>query len=166
MPKRFSPAKHFLPFPGEAPFYRDLSSAEYYLGRECQMTKATSAKTSLFSCLTILAVLFLSPPAQAERGVAVAVIAHSVSTSIEARDVRRRQGWTETSLRDADAILVVCRSELNWPLQNSYESVAALNEDADSQLNISGSNFHVYIYRINSDLSVDEVMHVNYPADD
>jgi hypothetical protein len=104
--------------------------------------------------------------AYAERGLNVAVIAHSVSTSMEAREVLRRQGWTETSLRQADAILVVCRSGLSYPLSSSYDSIKELDEDAESQLNISGSNFHVYIYRINDDLSVDEIKHSHYPADD
>lgn len=106
-------------------------------------------------------------PAHAERGLNLAVIAHSVSTSMEAREVLRREGWSETSnLRQADGILVVCRSMLSYPLDNSYDSIKELDEDADSQLNISGSNFHVYIYRINDDLSVDEVKHIYYPADE
>ena len=103
--------------------------------------------------------------ATAQRGLNVAVIAHSVSTSMEAREIRYRQGWGETSLRQADAILVVCRSGLSHPLSSSYESTKELDDAADSQLNISGSNFHVYVYRINDDLSVDEVEHIHYPAD-
>lgn len=105
--------------------------------------------------------------AYAERGLNVAVIAHSISTRAEARNVMRRQGWSEAAnLRQADAILVVCRSGLNWPLSSSYRSIKELDDDADSQLNISGSNFHIYIYQINSNLGVDEVKHVHYPADD
>ena len=118
-------------------------------------------------CLILLLSLVLIPNiASAERGLNVAVIAHSISTSMEAREVRRRNGWSETDFRQADAILVVCRSGLNWPLSSSYDSIKELDEDADSQLNISGSNFHIYIYRINNDLSVDEIKHVHYPADD
>ena len=105
--------------------------------------------------------------AYAEPGLNVAVIAHSISTRAEARNVMRRQGWAEAaSLRQADAILVVCRSGLNWPLSSSYRSIKELDDDADSQLNISGSNFHIYIYQINNNLGVDEVKHVHYPVDD
>ena len=105
--------------------------------------------------------------AYAERGLNVAVIAHSISTRAEARNVMRRQGWSEAAnLRQADAILVVCRSGLNWPLSSSYRSIKELDDDADSQLNISGSNFHIYIYQINNNLGVDEVKHVHYPAND
>lgn len=96
----------------------------------------------------------------------LAVIAHSISTRIEAREVLRRQKWAEsTNILQADGILVVCRSGLSWPLNSSYDSVKDLDEDADSQLNISGSNFHIYIYTINNDLSVVEIKHIHYPAD-
>ena len=130
------------------------------------MNHATKGTYFCHVFLTLIGLAAIPDLANAERGLSVAVIAHSVSTSMEAREVRRRNGWTETSLRQADAILVVCRSGLNWPLNSSYDSIKELDEDADSQLNISGSNFHIYIYRINDDLSVDEIKHVHYPADD
>lgn len=123
--------------------------------------------TWLLMLVAFFASFAFSGPAFAQRGLGVAVIAHSVSTRMEAREVLRRQGWSETTnLRQADAILVVCRSGLNWPLNSSYDSIKELDEDADSQLNISGSNFHVYVYRINDDLSVNEVKHIHYPAND
>jgi hypothetical protein len=104
--------------------------------------------------------------ANAQRGLNVAVVAHSISTRVEARKVLARQGWTETTnLRQADGILVVCRSGLNWPLNDSYRSFKELNDDADSQLNISGSNFHIYVYKLNDDLSVEKVAHHRYTAD-
>lgn len=124
-------------------------------------------RTWLLMLVALLVATALSAPAYAERGLSVAVIAHSVSTRMEAREVLRRQGWTETTnLRQADGILVVCRSGLTWPLNSSYDSIKELDDDADSQLNISGSNFHIYVYRINDDLSVDEVKHIHYPAND
>lgn len=130
------------------------------------MTNIPHGKLWLLVMVILVSGFSFSTPANGERGLNVAVIAHSVSTSMEAREVRRRQGWTETSLRQADAILVVCRSGLSYPLSSSYRSIKELDEDADSQLNISGSNFHVYIYRINDDLSVDEIKHIHYPAND
>lgn len=117
----------------------------------------------------MMAVLSIAPsvPANAERGLSVAVIAHSFSTRMEAREVLQRQGWTEaTNLHQADQILVVCRIGLSLPLNSSYGSIDELGKDADSQLNTSGANFHIYVYRINDDLSVDEVKHIHYPADD
>lgn len=129
------------------------------------MHRIRKETTSLLALLAFICAFFFSVPAYAERGLSVAVIAHSISTRMEAREVLRRQGWTETTnLRQADAILVVCRSGLNWPLNSSYRSIKELNDDADSQLNIGGSNFHIYVYRINDNLSVDEVKHIHYPA--
>lgn len=105
--------------------------------------------------------------AHAERGLNLVVIAHSFSTRTEAREVLRRQGWTETTnLSQADGILVVCRSTLRRPLDSSYGSIGALDGDVDSQLNLSGSRFHVYLYHINDNLSVDEVQHIDYPVND
>ena len=124
----------------------------------------------LKSCLAFLAasIFFLVTPqlAVAQRGTSVVVVAHSVSTSVEARKVLSRQGWTETTnLRQADGIVVVCRSGLNWPLSDSYRSYKELNDDAESQLNISVSNFHIYVYKLNGNMSVEKIDHRKYPAD-
>ena len=98
------------------------------------------------------------------RGLSVYVIAPSVSTSMEARLIRMKNGWTESRLRQADAILVVVRSMLFNPLDYSYDSVKELEEDADSQLNISGENFHVYLYSVDDDMKVRQEKHVSYKA--
>src|SRR5579885_2933634 len=102
----------------------------------------------------------------AGKGLRVYVIAPSVSTSMEARSIRMKNGWVESSLRQADAILVVVRSMLFYPLDYSYDSVKELEDDADSQLNISGENFHVYIYSIDDDMKVTQEKHVSYKAKD
>jgi len=99
-------------------------------------------------------------------GRGVYVIAPSVSTAMEARSIRMKKGWGESSLRQADAILVVVRSMLFNPLDYSYDSVKELEDDADSQLNISGENFHVYIYSIDDDMKVSQEKHVSYKAED
>ena len=52
------------------------------------------------------------------------------------------------------------------PLSFSYRSYGKLDEDAENQLNISGSNFHVYIYAINDDLSVTQVKHESFQVED
>jgi hypothetical protein len=46
----------------------------------------------------------------------VAVIAPSVSTSMKAREIRMRLGWTEVQPKQADNVLVVVRSALFDPL--------------------------------------------------
>ena len=96
----------------------------------------------------------------------VAVIAHSVSTSIKAREIRTQADWAEVPPKKADFVLVVCRSMLFNPLSFSYRSYGKLDEDAENQLNISGSNFHVYIYAINDDLSVTQVKHESFQVED
>ncbi len=116
--------------------------------------------------IALLLISILKCPAFAEsRGLNVSVIAPSVSTSIEARYIMRRQGWIEVSLRQADGILVVVRSMLFNPLSYSYSSIGDLQNDADMQLNISGEKFHVYIYQINDDLSVTQMKHISYKAE-
>jgi hypothetical protein len=52
------------------------------------------------------------------------------------------------------------------PLGQIYGSHKELQEDANKQLNINGPDFHVYIYRINDDLSVTQIRHTSYEADD
>ena len=37
---------------------------------------------------------------------------------------------------------------------------------AQNQLNVSGSNFHLYVYAINDDLSVTQVQHESFEAED
>jgi len=98
------------------------------------------------------------------RGVNVAVIAPSISTSREARKILRENGLIETSYRNAHAIIVVVRNGLLYPLNDKYDSVKKLERDADLQLNISGRRFHVYLFQFNKDLSVIEVYHDKYDA--
>jgi hypothetical protein len=116
--------------------------------------------------------LFLAVPWASESGqsslagLRVAVIAPSLSTSREARAIRLKLKWEEVAARQADAVLVVVRSSLSYPLRSSYDSYKELENDANGQLNITGPKFHIYIYRINDDLSVSESEHRNYSAED
>jgi hypothetical protein len=97
----------------------------------------------------------------------VYVIAHSISTRTEARRVMQKQGWSQSANpNQANGILVVCRSGLSYPLNSSYRNIKELNDDADSQLNISGSNFHIYLFNLNGNKTLSEARHVYYPADD
>ena len=76
-----------------------------------------------------------------------------------------KQGWSESNLRHADAILVVVRSMLFNPLSYSYGSVKELEADAGNQLNIAGENFHVYVYTIDNNMAVTQDKHISYRAD-
>ncbi len=95
---------------------------------------------------------------------AVAVIAPSVSTSIEARLILREKGWTETGPKIAQYVLVVCRSMLYNPLMSYYDSYCDLETSAERQLNIAGQYFHIYLYSIANDLSVQQTDHASYEA--
>ena len=110
-------------------------------------------------------VLALPHFSNAERSLNVAVIAPSSSCSIEARKIMQQEGWNASNYRYADAILVVVRSMLFNPLNFSYDSIHELEDDADNQLNISGENYHIYLYSINDNLSVNETKHMSYEAD-
>jgi hypothetical protein len=94
----------------------------------------------------------------------VYIVAKSVSTSMEARRIITQNKWTESRMRQADFALVVVRSELQDPLRGSYDNICQLEEDADGQLNIAGSNFIVYVFQLDDDLRPTEVRHVAYPA--
>jgi hypothetical protein len=48
----------------------------------------------------------------------------------------------------------------------SYDSYGELKDDAENQLNISGSNYHIYIFYLEKDLSVSEVDHKYFEAED
>lgn len=97
----------------------------------------------------------------------VFVIAHSISTRAEARKVIQKKGWIETTNSEqATGILVVCRSGLSYPLNFSYKNIKELNEDANMQLNITGSNYHIYIFRMSGNRTVTEDQHIYYPTDD
>ena len=108
-----------------------------------------------------------STPVKAERGASVAVIAPSNAARSAAQDALWNFGWTETKDFDlADAIVVACKSNENWPLNNTYSSIKELEIDAMLPANAIGSDTHIYVYKINADLSVDEIKYVHLPAKD
>ena len=81
-----------------------------------------------------------------------------------AREIRMKKGWLEVSPKESELVLVVCRSALLNPLDYSYTSFAELSDAAEHQLNIAGLNFHIYLFRFNSDLSLSEASHTSFPA--
>lgn len=73
--------------------------------------------------------------------------------------------WADTTvLRDAVLVLVVVRSSGTLPLAPSYDSLKWLRDAANSQLNDSGAQFHVYLYTIRQDLSLLQSSHQSYDA--
>ena len=148
---------------GTAPWSMDKRNGSTGSWEEHSMQTRIRSRGLMF---IVVASALIIPSVVHARGEKVAVIAPSVSTSMEARSIIRRNGWTESTLREAPAILVVVRSMLSNPLSSSYDSIKELQEGADRQLNIAGEKFHVYIYAINSDLSVTQRKHTSYKADD
>jgi hypothetical protein len=72
----------------------------------------------------------------------------------------------ELPLRRAQFVLVVVRSELELPLTSFYGSLCDLRHDAEMQLNISGSNYVVYVFALDDELRPRELKRISYPAND
>ena len=80
------------------------------------------------------------------------VITDSVSTDMGAHRILVQQHWLEVPLRRAQFALVVVRSESKSPLLGMYSSLDALRRDTEMQLNISGSNFVIYVFALDDNL--------------
>lgn len=121
----------------------------------------------LWGLAVFLGGFIFSTSAIAERGVSVAVIAPSGAALSAAKEALWSLGWTETkNLGQADAVVVACKSNENWPLNNTYSNIKELESDAMQQANIIGSDTHIYVYKINADMSVDEIKYLHLPAKD
>jgi|RhiMetdeSRZDD1v2_1073273.scaffolds.fasta_scaffold3157370_1 hypothetical protein len=104
------------------------------------------------------------PPARAQDLVAL-VVAPSASTRLEAQRMMKGCRWVDTTVvRDADLVLVVVRSSGMEPMAPSYDSLKWLRDAANSQMNDSGAQFHVYLYTIRQDLSFLQSSHQSYDA--
>ena len=121
--------------------------------------------------LTGLAVLLvlLSVPVAGQGPAPRAPIVHgyapSPSTQREAGRILRFCRWSDTSVvRDADALLVVVRSSGSHPLSPSYDNFKWLRDDASSQLNESGPQFHVYLFLLRPDQGFRQAVHRSYDA--
>ena len=99
----------------------------------------------------------------APRGPIVHTYAPSPSTQREAGRILRFCRWSDTSVvRDADALLVVVRSSGSHPLSPSYDNFKWLRDDASSQLNESGPQFHVYLFLMRPDQGFRQSVHRSY----
>jgi len=106
------------------------------------------------------------PPALHAQGPIAYVVAPSAGTQREAQRMLRFCRWSDTTVvRDADFLLVVVRSSGSDPLEPSYDSLKWLRDAANGQLNDSGAQFHVYLYRIRDDLSFLQASHQSYDVD-
>ena len=115
--------------------------------------------------LTLISLIPISAR-HANGGMGIYVIAPSVSSSMEARKALKQNGWSETkNIGTTDAILVVVRSSLSNPLSNRYDSLEELAKDAEDQLNIDGSKFHIYLFQLQGNSSVSQTRHINYKAE-
>jgi hypothetical protein len=109
----------------------------------------------------------LGAQTQAPQGPLVYVVAPSPSTAKEARKIMRFCRWNDTTaLRDADMVLVVVRSSGSTPMASFYDSLKWLVDEASSQLNESGAQFHSYLYSIRKSLALDEANHRSYDVAD
>jgi hypothetical protein len=113
--------------------------------------------------LTVLGAAPLPGQTRAVQGPLVHTIAPNTSTQREAQRIVRLCRWTDTTaVRDADVILVVVRSSGSFPLAASYANLKWLYDEANSQLNDSGAQYHVYLYIVGPDGSFRQVSHHSY----
>ena len=116
------------------------------------------------SALVVLWALQGGPPRKVE-GPIVYVVAPGQSPAAEARRMLRLCRWNDTTLvKDADAVLVVVRSSSGQPMAPAYDNLKWLRDEASSQLNETGAQFHVYLYSIRPDLSFLQTTHRSYDA--
>lgn len=102
-------------------------------------------------------------PQLSAQGPIAYVVAPSAGTLREARRMLRICRWSDTTaVRDADFVLVVVRSSGSEPMEPSYDSLKWLRDAANSQLNESGAQFHVYLFAIRQDLSLLQTSHHSY----
>ena len=107
----------------------------------------------------VLIIIITIPLLLQSAGEKIAVISPSISTTNLANQIMMKGMFVRSNYRQCDAILVVVRSALYYPLFQSYNSVKELENAANMQLNISGHYFHVYFFGINDDLSVFQIAH-------
>jgi len=103
--------------------------------------------------------------AQVLRGSRMTVIASSSAARDVARQVMRQSGWSEAKPKQADGVLVVVRSSMYDPLfTRSGSCFCDLRKNAERQPSLSGSKYHIYVYRLNDDLTVTKLKHTTRDA--
>jgi hypothetical protein len=89
----------------------------------------------------------------------VAVIALSDFTEKKAREIMKQRRLSKVPLNGASEILVIVGSVMDDPLDEEYDSVCDLMEDADRQFNMVGPDFHLYFYEMNENLEAKQISH-------
>lgn len=131
------------------------------------MKSSRTARIAAGALLLAVSPTGLQAQGPAPTGPLVYVVAPSASTAAEARKIMRFCRWADTTaLRDADMVLVVVRSSGSTPLASFYDSLKWLRDEATSQMNDSGAQFHTYLYSIRKSLALDEANHRSYDAED
>ncbi len=102
----------------------------------------------------------------ARGALALAVIAPSLSTRKVANGLLLNLGVSACEPKSASGVLVVVRSGLFRPLDTNYPSYRELMEAAEGQLNIVGENYHIYIFEFQHDLTLSQVLHKSFKAED
>lgn len=118
-------------------------------------------------CAALIGLGGLRAPLLLAQGPIAYVVAPSAGTLREAQRMLRFCRWSDTTaVRDADFVLVIVRSSGPDPMEPSYDSLKWLRDAANSQLNDSGAQFHIYLYSIRPDLSFLQASHHSYDAND
>jgi len=89
----------------------------------------------------------------------VGVIAPSSSTEKKADEILDDMRLDSGPLRGASELLVVVRSSMDEPLDDDYDSICELIEEAERQFNMVGPTYHIYFYFVDEDLSVRQISH-------
>jgi hypothetical protein len=89
----------------------------------------------------------------------VAVIAPNYYAREVADDLLRQKHVTETTLKHADAVLVVLRSTLLNPLRTSYSCPCDLRRETSARAAFTGQKVHLYVYAVDDNLRVRRVAH-------
>lgn len=97
-------------------------------------------------------------------GLNVIVIAPSVSTSAIAREIVRRYKMNIVDPSRTNHALVVVRSNIQYPLSEHYGHASQVIQDAGIQLNIAGKLAHVYVFKVNDNMSASSVVHYFFDA--
>lgn len=93
------------------------------------------------------------------------LVAPSASTRAEGERLLRVCRWSETpEAATADVIVVVIRSSTPEPLAWHYDSLKWLRDDAGSQLNESGAQYHIYTYTVAPPEVLQGTSHRSYDA--
>ncbi len=65
-----------------------------------------------------------------------------------------------TSMKEADQAFVIMRGQVTSPLKDSYKTIFIMEENSINYNIPNGNYAHIYIYKINSDMSVKQIDYI------